>query len=721
MNDFVIRESSAAAQTWATAIAQTKPGLGEWILGEMATRGAMRANLSAFNGFFNDNMKALDKFVPVKDKAAFMQAAADKLEEITTATFEKAPKVMTKSEAHAVLSTANANARKEIQSLASTFMRSTAAWEGQVDAATAAPSAAPVPTSFSQAKKDLSQYLDVRFDRLGASVPPGQQKDFQAAIGKLEKSLHAELDKAAVTAEAAAQKARQAMGVLVDAHSGGMPASSEAYVDTLREKYQEAIRNVQIAAQRAIIDLTGLYARPDVRPQVHVASDGTINVLRKAPTLENLVLAGGGAKGVGNPPALRELAATGMISGLKQVVGTSAGALTASVLASGMSTSDFETLMDSTPMTDLKKDVANFSTLYPQMGLTAGLGSTKDRLLLRAGAMDTVDHSAQAAVQLLDQQTMRGVHAYVSANRDAILAGVPAKITQQQAERLLNTFSDAPDFTANRTGKMVTFGDLAALHALKPETFKELTLTGWNVTDQRESFFNAQNSPDMPVAYAGRISMSIPIYFQAAEFGGKQYVDGGVGSNVPSEVVTTGKAGAALEETRAKTMLMVFDDKGQAFATQATTGRLDGAPPKRNENVAHGIMQRTTGVDFAGTEVADKVKTHASGPNVHVVFHGKVDTFDLSASEAQKAFAKQAATLRTLEQIQARQNQAYQVSVPDMGALMNTLSVGERRAIAEGAAPAKAQYPRPQDLAAATELYDLCVAQFREERIEQER
>ena len=72
---------------------------------------------------------------------------------------------------------------------------------------------------------------------------------------------------------------------------------------------------------------------------------------------------------------------------------------------------------------------------------------------------------------------------------------------------------------------------------------KRLTLTGWGKTPPGETYFDADTHPDMPVAYAARISMAFPIAFKAvsietAEGGWKVYADGGIGSNMPSEVFT---------------------------------------------------------------------------------------------------------------------------------------------------------------------------------------
>ena len=70
-----------------------------------------------------------------------------------------------------------------------------------------------------------------------------------------------------------------------------------------------------------------------VKPQLFITDEGRINMLRSAPPLETLVFRGGGARGIGNAPALTELELTGSLQNVKHIVGTSAGALTAISLA----------------------------------------------------------------------------------------------------------------------------------------------------------------------------------------------------------------------------------------------------------------------------------------------------------------------------------------------------------------------------------------------------
>jgi Patatin-like phospholipase len=85
------------------------------------------------------------------------------------------------------------------------------------------------------------------------------------------------------------------------------------------------------------------------------------SVIKRAPAIENLVLRGGGAKGAGYPPALVELEKHGGMSGVKQIVGTSAGALTAALLASGLSAEQFQKVSDAHDTATFKDKPPNWN------------------------------------------------------------------------------------------------------------------------------------------------------------------------------------------------------------------------------------------------------------------------------------------------------------------------------------------------------------------------
>lgn len=81
-----------------------------------------------------------------------------------------------------------------------------------------------------------------------------------------------------------------------------------------------------------------------------------------------------------------------------------------------------------------------------------------------------------------------------------------------------------------------TFGEF------KERGFRDLYIVAANISRQRSEVFSAHHSPDVAVADAVRMSMSIPIFFEALRFDGKSfgegdyYVDGGLFDNFPMHI-----------------------------------------------------------------------------------------------------------------------------------------------------------------------------------------
>lgn len=61
----------------------------------------------------------------------------------------------------------------------------------------------------------------------------------------------------------------------------------------------------------------------------------------------------------------------------------------------------------------------------------------------------------------------------------------------------------------------------------------ELVIVGTSLKKKRAVYFNRFDYPDMPIATAVRISISIPMYFKAVEWDNDIWVDGGICDNFP--------------------------------------------------------------------------------------------------------------------------------------------------------------------------------------------
>ncbi|RSK50871.1 patatin [Hymenobacter rigui] len=174
------------------------------------------------------------------------------------------------------------------------------------------------------------------------------------------------------------------------------------------------------------------------------------------PMYRNLVMEGGGIRGVAYGGALEELEQQGVLAGLQRVGGTSAGAIQAALLAVGFSPREIIEVVNNTPIQRFND--GRFMFIGGSHRLTKQFGWYRGDAL--------TEHMRQ----------------------------------------LVARKTNKPDLT------------LLELHQLaqqQPGRFLDLYTTGTNLTQQRIQVFSYETSPTMRVADAVRISMSIPLYFRA--------------------------------------------------------------------------------------------------------------------------------------------------------------------------------------------------------------
>ncbi|RPD49567.1 patatin [Hymenobacter sediminis] len=170
----------------------------------------------------------------------------------------------------------------------------------------------------------------------------------------------------------------------------------------------------------------------------------------------NLVMEGGGIRGIAYGGALQELEQRGVLAGLQRVGGTSAGAIQAALLAVGYSAQEIREIVNNTPVQRLNDGRLMFFG-----------GSTR---LIKQFGWYRGDEFARYLSELIGRKTQR------------------------------------PD---------LTLGQLHALTQQEPTRYRDLYTTGTNLTTQRVQVFSYETHPDLRVADAVRISMSIPLYFRA--------------------------------------------------------------------------------------------------------------------------------------------------------------------------------------------------------------
>jgi len=195
---------------------------------------------------------------------------------------------------------------------------------------------------------------------------------------------------------------------------------------------------------------------------------------------KNLVFEGGGVKGVAYGGVFEVLEQRQITPQIEAVAGTSAGAISATMMALNYSAEHFLKIMMA----------LNFEKLEDGCELIAPF-----RLIRRFGWFKG-NYFLKLMESYIEQKTRNG----------------------QQPGNGRATFRDLVEKYADRR-------------------FKRLYVFGSNLTQQAVQKFSYETTPDMAVADAVRISMSIPFFFEARYFeqngSNDAYCDGGVLNNYP--------------------------------------------------------------------------------------------------------------------------------------------------------------------------------------------
>jgi len=192
---------------------------------------------------------------------------------------------------------------------------------------------------------------------------------------------------------------------------------------------------------------------------------------------KNLVFEGGGVRGMAYCGALKLLDEKKILDNIERVAGTSAGAITAGLLSVGYTYQDIEK--------ELKPAIFR----------------------------SFVDDSFGFLSNTYKLCTKYGWH-----KGDAF---------QEWFENLIE----------RKTGnRKITFGGIK-----ENLSYRSLYVTGTNLNRGITEFFDEDRTPDMPIAEAVRISMSIPLFFSAVKLDGEYHVDGGLYYNYPIGIFDNSK------------------------------------------------------------------------------------------------------------------------------------------------------------------------------------
>ncbi|WP_338724246.1 patatin-like phospholipase family protein [Pseudomonas tolaasii] len=240
---------------------------------------------------------------------------------------------------------------------------------------------------------------------------------------------------------------------------------------------------------------------------------GRITLMLAPPAVTQLVLSGGGAKGVAFPGAIKALEENNALQGVQSVSGSSAGAISAALLASGMTAQAFTELSNNLDLSSLMDSSNALTRWFQKAGSKIGnwLGKFSRHLQTATTVLPRLGTEAEKLEELVRSQTRATVLARIAESPSK--ADLPA--VKAIADKL-------------RAVGVVTFADL---HTLSPHipAIKALNITGTGTFEGRSQLvvFNASLTPDMDVARAAHISAALPVVFKApVEQGHGFQVDG---------------------------------------------------------------------------------------------------------------------------------------------------------------------------------------------------
>lgn len=280
----------------------------------------------------------------------------------------------------------------------------------------------------------------------------------------------------------------------------------------------------------------------------------------------DVVFEGGGAKGSAFVGALEALAEAGHRT--ERLVGTSAGAITATLLAAGFSPAEMLAAVNERAP-DGRPRFAEFMDAPASGDFSEDLRKNSQFLQILEGAQD--ERSLLGVVRgaagraLLDRLLGNSSHfcqIFSFVERGGLYAG--NKFLGWLEEKLAS--------------KGVTRGTtLARMQEMKG---CDLSMVVTDTTDNQALVLNHRTSPQVPVAWAVRMSMSIPFVWQEvvwrpewgpylnADVSGHVIVDGGVLSNFPLHLIGTQSPSVArimgnADPARARNLGLLIDETAE--------------------------------------------------------------------------------------------------------------------------------------------------------------
>lgn len=318
---------------------------------------------------------------------------------------------------------------------------------------------------------------------------------------------------------------------------------------------------------------------------------------------------GGGAKGQCYIPVVYALEKSGLIANILVYGGSSAGAITAAILATGTTARRFEQLSDFNLL-----ELLDYSSINSR-GIYDG-----DILLNKVK-------------QILNKELgERCIEALVAISK--------APGSEEEKNLLLKRLEEI-------NPKYITFADFNFLNKILPNQVKQLVITGTNTDDRNLHYFSATTTPDMEVALAVRISASFPFVFKSVSHNNKNFADGGIINNLPTralyEYAQEECSFLSFEKKKEKTLLFVLGQKEKKLIDSLKVTQ-ETKPGSLCGNYRYSLSYNFFNSSF---NLPSKIKTWCVGVNHD--FHETILNDDLANNYMKQLVALDTYDINTLD------------------------------------------------------------------------
>lgn len=292
-----------------------------------------------------------------------------------------------------------------------------------------------------------------------------------------------------------------------------------------------------------------------------------------APPIKNLVISGGGAKGVVLPGVIKafeehKVGGLSFKEQLDHVAGSSIGAVTAAFIAIGLPVKD---LIAATTKEDFKALLGKgYGPLFKDGKPLVNF--------IRTLIQNTLTH------HLLDMFNVEQLEDIIDLDTLVTnqLAARDITYSDEEVDELTSQMETIVEILKNKDINRVhiTFSMLQALRKLNPNIFKDLTVTATCRENGQTYYFDAEKTPQLDIAVACRASASLPLILNPVKIKPKfllpryehanapSFVDGGYFDNIPVGAVEkkqgeNNKKNVGEHGQNLQTLVLIFDGTGR--------------------------------------------------------------------------------------------------------------------------------------------------------------